>query len=72
MTNKEIIELLTIVIDSRKGVTIKQTGEGVFRLYDKCDTFTAVFISEAFRLAADYFTGITVDCHGKPYMLFNF
>lgn len=72
MTNKKIIDLLTKVIDGRKGFSILQTGEGVYRLYDDCDTFTAVFISDAIRLAADYFTGITVDAEGKAYMLFNF
>lgn len=72
MSKKEIIKLLTKVINGRHGVSIKCTGDGVYRLYDGLDTFTAVFISDAFRLAADYFTGITVDADGRAYMLFNF
>lgn len=72
MTKKQVIELLTKVINGRKRVSIKQTGEGVYRLYDDCDIFTAVLISDAIRLAADYFTGITVDADGRAYMLFNF
>ena len=72
MTNKKIIDLLTKVIDGRKGVSIQQTGEGCYRLYNDCGTFAAVFISDAIRLAADYFIGITVDKEGKAYMLFVF
>lgn len=72
MTNKQMIDLLTTVIDGRKGVSIQKTGKGVYRLYDDCDTFTAVLISDAFRLANDYFMGITVDARGKAYMLFTF
>lgn len=72
MTNKEITMLLTKVIDGRKGFSIKQYGVGTYRLYDVCNTFTAVLISDAIRLAYDYFNGITVDTDGRAYMLFNF
>lgn len=72
MTNKKIIDLLTKVIDGRKGVSIQQTGEGLYRLYVDCHTFTAVFISDAIRLAPDYFNGITVGTDGRAYMLFVF
>lgn len=72
MTKLELLDLLESLIKGRKSPFIVDRGEGVFRIYDTSDSFTATFISDAIQMTGDAFTGITVDCDGRPYMLFSY
>lgn len=72
MTKFALINLLKAVIDGRKSYSIICSGEGNIRIYCYTDSFTAVFITDVVKKAGDSFTGITVDCDGCPYMLFNY
>ena len=72
MTKLEFLDLLESLIQGRRTPLIVDRGNGAFRIYDGSDSFTATFISNAIELTGDAFTGIAVDCDGRPYMLFNY
>lgn len=72
MTKQELLDLQESLIDGRRSPFIVDNGNGVFRIYDTTNSFTATFISDAIHKAGDAFTGITVDSDGRPYMLFSY
>ena len=72
MTKLELLDLLENAIKGRKEFSIVVRREGVIRIYDTTDSFTAIFIADAIKMTGDAFTGITVDCDGRPYMLFTY
>lgn len=72
MTKQELLDLLKSLIYGSRSYSIDDRGEGIIRIYDPSDSFTAIFISDAIRMTGDAFTGITVDSDGRPYMLFTY
>jgi len=72
MTKQEFEKLFNSAINGRNGFSLVYTGEGEVRCYSSEDIFTATFISDVLRMTGDYFTGITNDINGSPYMLFNY
>lgn len=72
MTKQELMDVLKSLIYGGRSYSIVEQSEGTIRLYDPADSFTATFISDAIQMADDAFTGITVDCDGRPYMLFSY
>lgn len=72
MTKQELLDVLKSLIYGGRSYSIVERGEGVIRIYDPADSFTAIFISDAIQMTGDAFTGITVDCDGRPYMLFSY
>lgn len=72
MTKQRLLDLLKCLIYGIKSYSIVDRGDGFIRIYDTTDTFTAVLISDAIKITGDAFTGVTVDCDGRPYMLFTY
>ncbi len=72
MTKQELLDLLKSLIYGSRSYYIVDRGEGNIRIYDPTDSFTAIFIADAIKMTGDAFTGITVDCDGRPYMLFTY
>ena len=72
MTRPELLDALKSLIYEGRSYSIVDRGRGIIRVYDPSDSFTAISISDAIQMAGDAFTGITVDCDGRPYMLFTY
>lgn len=72
MTKQELLDVLKSLIYGCRSYSFVDYGEGVIRIYDPTDSFTSIFIDDAIKVARDAFTGITVDCDGRPYMLFTY
>ena len=72
MTKQELLDVLKTLCFGGQYYSIVDCYEGVFKVYDATDSFTGIFISDAIQMAGDAFSGITVDCDGRPYMLFSY
>lgn len=72
MTKQVLMHVLKALIYGGRSYSIVDQSEGVIRIYDPANSFTATFISDAIQMTGDAFTGITVDCDGRPYMLFSY
>lgn len=72
MTKEEFMTLLITAIGTRKGFSIKYAEVDSINLYSSNDIFTATFIGDVQNFLGGCFTGITVDCDGRPYMLFTY
>lgn len=72
MTKQELLDVLNTLCFGGRYYSIVDRCEGFIKVYDASDSFTRILISDAIQKAGDAFTGITVDCDGRPYMLFSY
>lgn len=70
MTKNDFNQLMYRVIEGHDGMSFKFTAIGNVHLYADDNLFTATFIYRVIDIARDYFIGVSVDCDGRPYLLF--
>lgn len=70
MKKNDFEQLMYRVIDYRHDMRFEFTTSMYVHLYTDDDLFSATFICRVIDIARDYFIGVSVDCDGRPYLLF--